>query len=528
MSVFGSAARDLSARRDLRDGNVILSAATVELRQSDVIVTSIDDSKATGRAPATVAREPASSHWRNGASLFLGDLLALATSLVIGGIAAYCIESFLLGIPYLAFEGPYLAQQLVFLGCVMVGLCGWFARTGHYTERRPFREDLSGILNAMLVGVLISGFVEFANKTNFSRLWLLLTWLLAALAVPLARIVVRQALAASGTWVVNAVMIGLGSHGKSVKELLTEDSYLGYRVTVDGGLSAYTKDSNGSLGMRLDKLMNETNAQRVILVPAGDEMHNLEYMIDALNVRMIPYAVVPPIHKLPLARLATQTFLSCDAVLLRVRPGLVSPFSQAVKRVFDIVVTLLLLGPLVPMCAIVSLLVMIDGGPIFFAHERIGRGGRAFKCFKFRTMVPDAANVLDQVLAHHPEARDEWLRTRKLKNDPRTTKIGSLLRVTSIDELPQLINVLRGDMSLVGPRPVVQQELRDHYKDDNSYYMLVRPGLTGLWQISGRNLTNYEQRVHLDSWYVRNWSLWGDIIILFRTLPVVIAGRGAY
>jgi len=414
------------------------------------------------------------------------------------------------------------------LGCVMLGLCGWFARTGHYTERRPFREDLSGILNAVMVGVLISGFIEFANKTNFSRLWLLLTWLLVALAVPLARVLVRRALASSGSWVVNAVMIGLGSHGTSVRESLTGDSYLGYRVTSDGGLAAYTKDTNGSLGMRLDKLMSETNAQRVILVPADNEMHNLEYMIDALNVRMIPYAVVPPIHKLPLARLATQTFLSCDAVLLRVRPGLVSPFSQAVKRIFDVVITLMLLGPLVPICMIVSFLIMLDGGPIFFAHERVGRGGRVFKCLKFRTMVPDAAKVLDQVLAHHPEARDEWLRTRKLKNDPRTTKIGNLLRVTSIDELPQLINVLRGDMSLVGPRPVVQQELREYYKGDNSYYLLVRPGLTGLWQISGRNHTNYEQRVHLDSWYVRNWSLWSDIIIMFRTLPVVISGRGAY
>jgi Undecaprenyl-phosphate galactose phosphotransferase WbaP len=506
----------------------MLSATAVELRHTGPLIASTSDSKTAALATAPLVDAPRTVHWANGAGLFLGDVVAFASSVVIGGISVYGIESHLLGIPYLAFEGPYLVQQLVLLGCVMVGICGWFARTGHYSERRPFREDLSGILNALLVGVVISGFVEFANKTSFSRLWLLLSWLLAALAIPLARVLVRRALVSSGTWVINAVMIGLGSHGKSVKDLLTRDPYLGYRVTNDGSLSAYTKDSNGSLGMRLDTLMQASAAQRVILVPADEEMPDLEFMIDALNVRMIPYAVVPPIHKLPLARLATQTFLSCDAVLLRVRPGLVSAFSQAVKRAFDIVVTLLLLIPLIPICLIVSLLIMLDGGPIFFAHERVGRGGRVFKCLKFRTMVPDAANVLDQVLAHHPEARDEWLRTRKLKNDPRTTKIGNLLRVTSIDELPQFINVLRGDMSLVGPRPVVQQELREHYKTDNSYYLLVRPGLTGLWQISGRNLTDYQQRVHLDSWYVRNWSLWGDIIILFRTLPVVISRRGAY
>jgi lipopolysaccharide/colanic/teichoic acid biosynthesis glycosyltransferase len=137
-------------------------------------------------------------------------------------------------------------------------------------------------------------------------------------------------------------------------------------------------------------------------------------------------------------------------------------------------------------------------------------------------MVPDAARALDHVLALRPDVRDEWLRKRKLKNDPRRTRIGGLLRMISIDELPQLINVLRSDMSLVGPRPVVQQELRDHYKDDNCCYLLVRTGLSGLWQINGRNLTNYQQRVHLDSWYVRNWSLWGG------TLPAVISRRGAY
>jgi UDP-galactose-lipid carrier transferase len=187
-------------------------------------------------------------------------------------------------------------------------------------------------------------------------------------------------------------------------------------------------------------------------------------------------------------------------VLLRVQRGLASPFSQAIKRLFDVVVAALLIGLLSPLFAIVSLMIALDGGPIFFARERVGRGGRVFKCLKFRTRS----------------------RTRQLKNDPRTTTIGNLLRVSSIEELPQLINVLRGDMSLVGPCPVVHRDLREHYKSDNSCYLLVRPGLTGLWQVSARNLTNYEQRVHLDSWYVRNWTLWGDIIILFRAIPAVI------
>lgn len=231
-------------------------------------------------------------------------------------------------------------------------------------------------------------------------------------------------------------------------------------------------------------------AQQVVAVQADKEMPHLESVID-------------------------------NAGLLG--PGLASPFRQTVKRVFDVVVALLLLGPLLPICLIGSLMIALDGGPIFFAQEQIGRGGRVFKCLKFRTMVSDAAEVLDRVLASDPEAREEWLRTRKVGNDPRITRIGKLLRATSIDELPQLINVLLGDLSLVGPRPVVHQERCGHFEGDTSQHLLVRPGLTGLWQISGRNHTDDEQRL-LDRWYVSNWSFWGDIIILLRTILVVISG----
>ena len=159
---------------------------------------------------------------------------------------------------------------------------------------------------------------------------------------------------------------------------------------------------------------------------------------------------------------------------------------------------------------------------MFFAHTRVGRHGRLFRCFKFRTMVPNAAEVLAELLARDPAARAEWARDRKLRNDPRITPIGRLLRKTSLDELPQLFNVLRGEMSLVGPRPVMPDEL-ERYGEAQDRLSQVRPGLTGLWQISGRNDVDYERRVHLDAWYVRNWTFWYDILILFRTLLVVPA-----
>lgn len=164
---------------------------------------------------------------------------------------------------------------------------------------------------------------------------------------------------------------------------------------------------------------------------------------------------------------------------------------------------------------------------LFFGHNRLGRNGKIFPCLKFRSMVMGGDKILQEYLENNPEAAEEWKATQKLVNDPRVTRIGKFLRSTSIDELPQLINVLRGDMSLVGPRPIVRDEIA-HYSHDIDYYYRVRPGVTGLWQVSGRSDTTYAQRVQLDSWYVRNWSFWHDIVIILKTFPAVLKGSGAY
>jgi Undecaprenyl-phosphate galactose phosphotransferase WbaP len=465
--------------------------------------------------------------WTNALALAAGDILAFAVAGVIGGLLAYAIDLYLLGLPYLAFEGPDLADQVIIFSLVPAALCVWFARTGHYTDRRLFRIDLGDILSALFIGALISGFLDFASKTNFSRLWLVLTWLLSAVTIPLARLFVRWVLNSCGIWVMNAVVIGEGPPCHAVKTLLSRDSYLGYNVISGGPIGSYTGLSKTLIGPRLEMVLRSMEATSVILAPSEEELKYLIDLVDALNVRMIPYKVAPPIDRLPLAGLSTQSFISSDAVLLTIQVGLASPINQAVKRFFDVVSSLVLVTALMPLMLIVAAAVSLDRGPVFFRHERVGRNGRLFKCLKFRTMEPDAEAGLEKYLKQSPEARHEWRANRKLRNDPRTTKLGRMLRSTSIDELPQLINVVRGEMSLIGPRPVEPQELSDYYKDDHSYYLLVRPGITGLWQISGRSNTSYEQRVHLDAWYVRNWSLWNDIIILLQTLPAVIYQIGA-
>jgi len=198
------------------------------------------------------------------------------------------------------------------------------------------------------------------------------------------------------------------------------------------------------------------------------------------------------------------------------------------KRVLDVMVAGTALLFLAPLLLLLSAIIMVDGGSPVFGHERVGRNGRSFRCLKFRSMVPNAGEVLAKLLKEDPEAAHLWATTRKLPRDPRVTAIGRFLRATSLDELPQLINVLRGEMSLVGPRPVVQEELTEHYGVAAASYLSVRPGITGLWQISGRSDTTYAERVALDCRYVREFSFWSDLRILWRTIPAVLAGRGAY
>lgn len=197
------------------------------------------------------------------------------------------------------------------------------------------------------------------------------------------------------------------------------------------------------------------------------------------------------------------------------------------RTVFDRVfaaAALLFFAPV--MLCICALLYLREGGPVFFAQPRVGKGGRRFNCLKFRTMVPDAAERLEQILASDPVARAEWEVSRKLTNDPRVSCLGHFLRKSSLDELPQFINVLRGDMAIVGPRPIVSEEL-PLYGDRVSAYLSVRPGITGLWQVSGRSDTTFPERVEMDARYVGSRSFAMDLWIILRTVGVLISQRGA-
>ena len=198
------------------------------------------------------------------------------------------------------------------------------------------------------------------------------------------------------------------------------------------------------------------------------------------------------------------------------------------KRLIDLLLLLISAPVTIPLTLVVAILVKCTSkGPVFYGHKRIGKNGREFKCWKFRSMVIDADKQLEKILAENPEMRAEWEKDRKFTNDPRVTPIGKFLRKTSLDEFPQFFNILVGQMSFIGPRPVTKPEL-EKYGDMADFILSVQPGLSGMWQISGRSDTGYEERITLDSYYIQNWSIWLDLWIIIKTVYVVIKGKGAY
>jgi lipopolysaccharide/colanic/teichoic acid biosynthesis glycosyltransferase len=225
----------------------------------------------------------------------------------------------------------------------------------------------------------------------------------------------------------------------------------------------------------------------------------------------------------PLNRAIPQKLLSCDVSRSRISPFL--------KRLIDLTVSLSTLVIFLPLLAALIVVVSLDGGPAFYVQSRVGRGGRIFRCRKFRTMVLNADEKLRNLLATDEEARREYTTFWKLKDDPRITRVGRFLRRFSLDELPQILNVITGEMSIVGPRPRSIKEMEffeSHMREASQSYLMVRPGLTGLWQVGGRNELSLETKGWLDAHYAGNWSIRGDIVIIAATIPVVISGEGAF
>ncbi len=418
------------------------------------------------------------------------------------------------------------AATLTFL--FAAALCA-FAANGHYRSRLPFWIEMKHVVATCVMLLLADAFIQYVTRESLSRSWLLLGWAFAPVGVLAGRALARRALDHLGLWRLPTIVVGEKARADEVIEALSLAPELGLQVRgiVTARRFLRATGADGKVVAIVDPLLFDHVNCFVILAPESEEMADFAHLARHLSRVGAEFSLVLPFREVPVFGLEVQHFLSSDISMLKMRHNLDMPFTQFVKRAFDVVVSASLLVFLAPLLLVCAALVKLDGGPILFAHERVGRNRKPFGCLKFRTMAPNAKSLLEALLACDPAAAEEWRRAHKLTNDPRVTPIGRFLRTTSLDELPQLFNVLRGDMSLVGPRPIVESELETHYGESAHFYLQTRPGITGLWQVSGRSSTTYGRRVHLDVWYVRNWSTWYDIAILLRTIPAVLARRGA-
>lgn len=278
----------------------------------------------------------------------------------------------------------------------------------------------------------------------------------------------------------------------------------------------------------MEKVIQETGVRTVLIAAPGlpqDDLSDLIYRAQSL-VKQVD--VVPNLVVVPMSNVTAESFFDAKIMVLHIRNNLASPWNQLLKRIFDIVATICGGILIFPILLAIAIWVYHDSpGPVIFKHRRVGKDGKEFNCYKFRSMCTNSQEVLDHLLATDPAAKEEWDREFKLKNDPRITKSGAFLRKTSLDELPQLLNVLKGEMSLVGPRSIIQKEVPRYGKYIKEYYSVL-PGITGMWQTSGRSDIDYPKRVQMDSWYVHNWSVWLDMVLLWRTVAVVLSHKGAY
>jgi Undecaprenyl-phosphate galactose phosphotransferase WbaP len=408
---------------------------------------------------------------------------------------------------------------LLVLACLLAYLGG----RGHYTARIPFwieaKTVLSGTAFAFAADGLISVVLYRAEFGNVGMLrWLLFVPLALAL-----RQAARLLFGARGGWRVRTLIIGEPQTAAGVDAALRSEPALGYDLIGNLAPAAAPAPEDVPGWMRL---LAARKVQLVVVLLGGGDAGEMRAIAAMLARARVPLAVVPAMEGLPVRGFSQNYFLSHDVLMLTSSNDLDRSFARLVKVALDQVGAVMLLFLLAPLFLVLASLVRGDGGPVLFRHRRIGAGGQGFDCLKFRTMVPDAEAVLQELLARDPAAAAEWRETQKLRNDPRITRVGRFLRRSSLDELPQLINVLRGEMSLVGPRPIVAAEVERYGTDIDDYYR-TKPGLTGLWQVSGRSDTGYARRVQLDRWYARNWTLWHDIAILLKTIPAVFGRRGA-
>lgn len=471
-------------------------------------------------------------------ALLLLDLMAIILALAVAYLARIYILPLIL--PNL-FKPELLATTIENIWWLPIIIICCMAYEELYQKRLPFWKEVEKILKACTLAVIFSISMLYLTKISdeMSRTLVVIAWLTIIVLLPFVRYIGKVLLVKTGIWQKPVLIIGAGKTGELILKALTRENTMGYQVI---GVLDDNKELKGLaipgsertvpiLGTFDDaeQVIASTKVQEVIIAAPGLQAKQLVELTNRLQPMVNNVMLVPDLFGLSMNGIEVEYFFDEQALLLNIKNKLKSPFNRAVKRAFDIVAGSFLMAVCLPIIIVISIAIRIDSpGAALFSQTRIGQRQNNFTCFKFRTMYIDGDKLLKKHLKKNESAKEEWESFNKLRGrDPRVTRLGYFLRRFSLDELPQLINVINGEMSLVGPRPYLPREREQigHWIHD---IQVAKPGITGLWQVSGRNQIDFEGRLKLDAWYVRNWSVWLDIVLLIKTIRVVLKREGAY
>ncbi len=433
-------------------------------------------------------------------AIFLTDILVILLALYATHYERLFLNKFLTT----QYEGD-LYKYLHFYILYVIIFASFYVN-GLYTKRYDFWMELKSIIKSLFFSfLLVFSFVSLMKINHeYSRLFITIFFINLLLLLPLFKIIIKRILYLCGFWKKYAYIEGNHKQGRVLKREMMINWYLGYVETKD-----------------LKK------AQTVFIATRNIPIKKLEEILYRYKKSHTEIILVPYLFNISFANADILDLNRSRLSLITFKNQLLIPKNIFLKKVSENFLVLLLLPISLALISFISVLVLLDSrGGVFFRQVRIGKNKKPFKCIKFRTMYENSKEILEEYLKEHPEEIEYYSKYHKYRNDPRITRVGKILRKTSLDELPQIINILKGEMNLIGPRPYMPVEIPKMGKDAETI-LQVEPGLTGLWQVSGRNKLKFEQRVKLDVWYIQNWSLWLDFVIFIKTFEVLLTRKGA-
>lgn len=432
-------------------------------------------------------------------------------------------------------NGQFYISDLYFYGIIPLVFIFFLYYTKVNERFILYWETLQRTFYAVLYSEIFCVVLLYLFKTSnyVSRAYVVIFFAMAFICLCISRQLLIKTCRRLNLMKEAVVFIGAGKTTQKIIDFTRNNNCFGINVAGLFDETPKIKDITEKYHIFRDLEETKDYIQRykirtVIIAVPSMEKEKLLNLIEDLQPIVRNLMFVPNIVGMPVFNLEVKRLYENNMVLLGIKNNLAKKTNRRIKRVFDIVLGIIFCTIIVPILAIAAFCIKLDTkGPIFFNSERIGKNGKLFKCYKLRSMYVNADKIFEAYLSKNRQAQEEWNKFQKLKdNDPRLTKVGKFIRKYSIDELPQIFNVLKGEMSLVGPRPYLPREkvLMENWYND---IISVLPGMTGYWQVNGRSNVNFNGRLKMDNWYIRNWSIWIDIELLIRTFKVVINGKGA-